>query len=737
MTDTTTSRTMQETGSEPSAPLVFRIEGMDCAEEVSVLRDELASLVGGEQHLAFDVLRGRMIVRDPERRVGPEEIVDAIARTGMRASPWRDDRSDGGDESARSSRTGLTIACAVLGAGGFAAHAFSAGSVGAALGEGAEGGIPLAVRVLYGVAIAAGGVHVLPKAWSAVRRLRPDMNLLMTVAVAGAIGIGEWLEATTVTLLFAVSLALESWSVGRARRAVEKLLSVAPPTARLINEPGGPREVAPEEVHVGQTVLVKPGERIPLDGRVASGESDVDQSPITGESRPVEKAPGDEVFAGTVNGAGALEVTCEKAAADSTLAHVVRLVAEAHAGRSPAEQWVERFARVYTPAVLGLALAVLLVPPLVFDGAWGEWLYRALVLLVIGCPCALVISTPVSIVSALAASARHGVLIKGGVYVEMPARLRVVAMDKTGTLTEGRFAVVEVVPLAGHGEADLIERVAALEQHSNHPIARAIVAHAEERGLALPPVEGFQTIAGKGATGRVEGREYWLGSHRYLEERGQETPEIHDRLEAMSAAGRTVVVVGNSEHVCGLIAIADAVRPEAARTVAEIREAGIERVVMLTGDNRGTAEAVGRATGVDEVQAELLPADKVAAVEELVRRYGTVAMVGDGVNDAPALARASLGIAMGAAGSDAAIETADVALMSDQLDRIPWLVRHARRTLSIIRQNIVVSIGVKIVFVALTFVGLATLWTAIAADMGVSLLVILNALRLLRPHRDT
>jgi Cd2+/Zn2+-exporting ATPase len=562
--------------------------------------------------------------------------------------------------------------------------------------------------------------------------MRPDMNLLMVVAILGATAIGDWFEASTVAFLFALSLALEAWSVGRARRAVAALMNLAPPVARLVFENGGEEEVPPDRVPLGHHFLVRPGERIPLDGRVVRGASDVNQAPITGESVPVPKTPGQEVFAGTINGDATLTIECTKPAEETTLAHIIRLVGEAQARRAPSELWVDRFARVYTPTVMAIAFAVMVIPPLFFGGTWQEWFYRSLVLLVIACPCALVISTPVSIVAALAASARNGVLIKGGLYVEAPARLAAIAMDKTGTLTEGTPTVVEVVPLSGHDENELLERAAALEARSTHPLARAILAHAHKRGITIRPAEDCQITQGKGATGRFNGQDYWLGSHRHLEERRQETEEVHRRLEALSAAGRTVVVVGNASHVCGFIALADTVRPEAKQTLQSLRDAGVKHIVMLTGDNRGTAEAIAREVGVDEVHADLLPADKVNAVEDLVAKYGRVAMVGDGVNDAPALGRATLGIAMGSAGSDAAIEVADIALMSDDLSKLPWLIRHSRRTLAVIRQNIGFSLAVKVLFVILTFVGYSSLWAAIAADTGASLLVIFNALRLLK-----
>ncbi len=730
--------TKSESGKPKPDALRFRIHGMDCSEEVAALKRELAPLVGGEERLSFDVVNGRMTVSGDPAGVSPGDIVQAVARAGLRAEPWRDEPipAKGGPAAKRSRHFSLVAASGLAVLAGFIAHVWIAGNVAAALGGdglGVAQTVPVLSRALYALAILAGGWRIFPRAWLAAKRFRPDMNLLMTIAVAGAVGIGEWFEAATVSFLFAVSLALESWSVGRARRAVAALMDLSPPTARLLRPDGTEAEVPPSEVAVGSRFLVKPGERIPLDGRVMRGASEVNQASITGESVPAPKAPGDAVFAGTICGDGVLEVECTKLAGDTTLAHIIRMVAESHSRRSPAEQWVEKFARIYTPTVLALALLALVVPPLLLGGDWREWLYRSLVFLVIGCPCALVISTPVSIVAALAAAARNGVLVKGGLYLELSARLRAIAVDKTGTLTEGRPAVAAVIPLSGHSEAELVERAAALEARSEHPLAKAIVAFATERGIRPRPADDFQSSQGKGASGQVNGRPYWLGSHRYLEERGEETPEVHRMLEEMAHGGRTVVVVGNGKHVCGFLALADAVRPAARGVLDELRRLGIEHVAMLTGDNKGTAQVIAEATGVDLVYAELLPADKVAVVERLVADYGTVAMVGDGVNDAPAMARATLGIAMGAAGSDAAVEAADIALMSDDLSKLPWLIRHARRTLSVIRQNIAFSLLVKALFVLLTLFGHASLWSAIAADMGASLLVIFNALRLLRP----
>lgn len=708
--------------------LQLRVHGMDCAEEVTLLKRELVPLLGDEEQLGFDVLNRKLTVALDGQDVTEGEVLAAIERTGLKAEAWKDAE---GEESrpfwVRHQRAILTALSGIAGLGGLLLQLGLSGG-----GE----SVPVAAIGAYLVGILAGLLLVLPKAWRAAIALRPDMNLLMSVAVVGAIAIGEWFEGAAVAFLFSFSLLLESWSVGRARRAIASLMDLSPPTAHLHTADGNVQDVAPADVPVGSTVVVRPGEKIPLDGQVISGNSGVNQAPITGESVPVEKSEGHEVFAGTINGDGLLEVKTTKAADDTTLARIIKMVGDAGSKRAPSEKWVERFAAVYTPAVMLLALLILLVPPLALGGDWGEWLYRSLVLLVIACPCAIVISTPVSVVASLAAAARNGVLIKGGVYVEVPAQLRAVAMDKTGTLTQGAPQVVDVVPMNGHDETELLTRAGALELNSNHPLARAIIEETTRRGLSIPAADQFETIQGKGAAGVIAGKPYWLGSHRYLEERGQETADVHKQLQEMQGAGRTVVVVGNDEHVCGFITLADAIREETREAIAQLHEAGIERVVMLTGDNEGTAKAIAREAGIDEVHAELLPEDKVTAIEKLVDELTHVAMIGDGVNDAPALARASLGMAMGAAGSDAAIETADIALMSDDLSKLPWLIHHSRRTLRIIRQNIAFSLAVKAVFVVLTFAGFASLWAAIAADMGASLLVIFNGLRLLRSNSD-
>lgn len=716
----------------------FKIAGMDCAEEVAVLKKELGAMPGVHD-LRFDILNAKMIVDYTEGKLTPDDLRSAVRRAGMRAESWTE-----GTQSppvpafgTKRGRTIITAASGVLVALGFAAHALTA-DLRSAVSESALP-LPLIVKLFYAAAVVAGVWFVAPKAWLAFRRLRPDMNLLMVVAVAGAIVIGQWFEAATVAFLFALSILLEAWSVARARRAVAALMALSPPTARVIEtarrDGAQERELNVADVSIGSTVLVMPGEKFALDGKLTKGQTSVNQAPITGESMPVAKAVGDDVFAGTINGDGTVEFTTTKAASDTTVAHIIRMVGDAQSRRSPSEQWVEKFARYYTPVVMALAIAVMVGPPLFLHGVWSKWCYEGLVLLVIACPCALVISTPVSIVAALASAARNGVLIKGGLFVELPSHLRAIAMDKTGTLTEGKPSVRDIVPLSGHTEMELIEIAAAIESRSEHPLARAVMAKAEELNVRPRPVDDFRAVKGKGAHAVLNGQPVWIGSHRYLEERGQETPELHTNLETLSSAGSSVVIIGNDDHVCGFIAVADRMRSNARLHIADLRSAGIQHIVMLTGDNAGTAEAIGREAGVDEVRAELLPEDKVKAVEELVGRFGQVAMIGDGVNDAPAMARSTLGVAMGAAGTDAAIETADIALMSDDLSKLAWLVRHSRRTLRTIRVNIAASLSVKAVFIALTLSAKATLWGAIAADTGMSLLVVLNALRLLARER--
>lgn len=582
------------------------------------------------------------------------------------------------------------------------------------------------------LAMVSGGIPIFPKALWAARKLRPDINLLTTMAVIGAAAIGQWHEGALVIFLFSLAEALEDFSAERARQAIRRLLELAPKEV-LVKRPEGERIVPVEEVQVGETIIIRPGERIPLDGIVITGSSAVDQSPITGESLPVDKGVGDEVFAGTLNGYGVLEVRVTRIASDTTLARIIRLVEEAQERRAPLQRLIDRFARSYTPAVLASAIVIAVVPPLLFGGAFLDWFYRALVLLVIACPCALVISTPVTIVAGLASAARNGVLIKGGSFLEQMGALRAVAFDKTGTLTEGMPQVTDVVALNDHKPDQVLQTAAALEARSEHPLAQAVVRKAEEMGLRLPSVADFQALPGKGAKGKVNGHLFFIGSPRLFEEKRVPLSEAALTIRQFQLEGKTTILLGTDDHICGVLAVADQVRPAAPEVVHHLRQhCGIYKTVMLTGDNKGTALTIAQKVGVDEVYTELLPEDKVAVVQDLLRRYGKVAMVGDGVNDAPALAVATVGVAMGAAGSDVAIETADIALLTDDLTKIPFTIHLSRKALGIIRFNIAFSLVTKGIFFLLALVGKATLWMAIVADTGASLFVITNGLRLLR-----
>jgi Cd2+/Zn2+-exporting ATPase len=585
----------------------------------------------------------------------------------------------------------------------------------------------------FAIAIASGGAYVIRRALHAARSLALDINVLMLVAVAGAMVLGEWSEGAAVVFLFALAQLLEARAMERARASIRALMDLAPSEAvvRDATHPDGARRVAVDGVRIGDVLLVRPGEKIPLDGRIVSGSSAVNQAPVTGESLPVDKAAGDEVFAGTINGRGGLEVRVERIRADSTLARIIELVERAQAQRAPSQTFVERFARVYTPVVLVAAALIGTVPPLVAGAPWDVWIYRALVLLVISCPCALVISTPVSVVSALAAAARKGVLIKGGARLERLADVRCVAFDKTGTLTTGDLRVVDVTPLDGIAAPRLLQLAASLELRSEHPIGAAIVARAREDGLALAPGEAFQSLPGLGAEAIVDGSRLVVGNHRLFEERGLCSDALHASLASQPSDGRTVVIVGAPAPL-GVIAVADTPRAVARDAVQLLRAHGIGHVALLTGDHEPAARALADAVGVDEIHAGLLPAGKVDAVHALRARHGAVAMIGDGINDAPALAAADVGIAMGVAGTDAALETADVALMADELLKIPYALRLSRATARNIRANIAFSIGLKAAFLIMAVLGVATLWMAVVADMGASLIVIANALRLLR-----
>jgi Cd2+/Zn2+-exporting ATPase len=712
----------------PKTQAELRIHGLDCAEEVGLIRRALDEYPGVHE-LNFDVVRGKMLVHYDEELVSLTRIQQAVTATGLRCEPWSEHSERSRSFLERHARVILTVVSGVCLIAAIALQALAGGDIVRLLlvhdHEGAR--TPAAVPVLSLMAIAAGAVFVLPKAWWSFRRWQPDMNALVTISLVGAVYLGEWLEGATLSFLFALAGLLETYSLARARKAVTSLMEVAPGEAMVVHH-DHEHKVPVERIKVGARVRVRPGERIPCDGTVVAGTSDVNQAMITGESLPVHKTVNDTVFAGTMNGDGVLEIKTTKTATDTTLARIIRMVEGVQHRRAPSEQFVEKFSRYYTPAMMLLALLVVITPPLLAGGDWGEWFYHGMVILLISCPCALVISTPVSIVAALASSARHGVLVKGGAYLEEAGRLKAIAFDKTGVLTRGEPQVRTLIPLNGRKEEEVLARLAGLESHAGHPLGRAIVAYARQRGVRAADVAQFKVRQGRGAEAEVEGERFWVGSLRMMAEKG--LPDIEQaHLEGRTG---TVVACGTEQEAWGLIVLSDPVRGETRRILNEIRELGIERVVMLTGDNADTATAVARETGVDDVQAELLPEGKVSAVEQLRQRYERVAMVGDGVNDAQAMATANVGIAMGGGTLDVVLETADVVLMSGDLEKLPFLLKHARRTLGIIRQNVGIALALKAVFLVMAGLGMATLWMAVAADMGATLLVTFNGLRLLR-----
>jgi Cd2+/Zn2+-exporting ATPase len=601
---------------------------MDCHEEVAVLEKRLKRLAGVEA-LDADVLAQRMRVKYDAARVSTAAIAEAVAQTGMRA--WLEHEEPVSPAGSLRGRQHIVLASGL-------ALAVAAGAT-------LAGASSVIYLVLLGCATAASGATVARRAWTSARNRVLDINVLMLVAVIGAVLIGEWFEAATVIWLFALAQLLEARSMDRARGAIRALMDLTPADA-LVRRDGVERRMSADDVCVGDVVIVKPGEKVPVDGHVAAGLSYVNQAPVTGESLPADKGPGDEVFAGTINGRGVLEVVVSRPRRDTTLARIIHLVERAQAQRAPTQTFIDRFARVYTPIVLSVAVVVAIVPPLAGLGSVHEWLYRSLVLLVISCPCALVISTPVSIVSALAAAARKGVLIKGGVHLERTAAVTCVAFDKTGTLTRGSPRVVEVVALNGLPRAELLGMAAALETRSEHPIGAAIVEYADREGVPVRAAERFEALPGRGARGVVAGRDVSVGNHRLISERGLCTPEVDAHLSRLSAAARTAVIVASGDSVVGIIAVADEPR-EAARDVVEhLRRHGVKHVALLTGDNALSAAALASSLDVDEVHAELLPENKVEVVDRLKRAHGVVAMVGDGVNDAPALAAADVGIAI-------------------------------------------------------------------------------------------
>jgi Cd2+/Zn2+-exporting ATPase len=695
---------------ELHAEAVFRVEGMDCHEEVVILERRLKPLVGVEAMTA-DVIGQRLHIQYDAAKLTTADMVDAVGQTGMRM--WLEHEEPRASAPDVRARFWLTVGAGVALAAGLAVTALER---------------PLAAALCFVAGALVGGIYPARRAVTALRTRTVDINVLMVIAVAGALALGEWFEASSVVFLFALAQWLEARTLERARQAIRALVDLTPRDA--IVKRGAVEQRAPvETVAVGDVVVVRPGDKVPLDGTIVAGHSDVNEAPMTGESLPVDKGPGDEVYAGTINGRGSLELEVTRIGPDTRLARIIHLVEAAQSRRAPVQSFVDRFARIYTPAVIALAVLVAVVPPLIGGADANTWLYRSLVLLVISCPCALVISTPVSIVSALSAAARNGVLIKGGAHLERLASVRAVAFDKTGTLTRGEPAVANVIAVGSASPQDVLRFAAAVETRSEHPIARAIADRARLVGADVPEATGFMSVPGMGVEALVAGRAVVVGNDTLMTLRNIAAPSD---IESFRRDGHTLVFVAVDRVLLGAIAIADPMRETARETLELLRSHGIRHVAMLTGDHPLSARVVADALALDHYEAGLLPQQKHDRVVAMREAHGAMLMVGDGVNDAPALAAADVGVAMGAAGSDAALETADIALMSDELLKIPYALRLARATLFNVKTNVIVSLVLKAAFLVLAITGSATLWMAVLADTGASVIVVANALRLLR-----
>ncbi len=701
-----------------AASTVLRIDGMDCPTEENLIRGKLNGF-SGVTGLEFNLLERRLTLRHSADALSG--ALDALRGLGFDPVVQSDSAATPSIEPPALDRRGL----ALLGVAGLCA-------VGAEAINWADGPLWLVIALSL-VAVFSGGLETYKKGWIALKNRTLNINALMSVAVTGALAIGQWPEAAMVVVLFAIAELIEKLSLERARNAVRGLMAMTPEAASVRQPDNTWLDMPAVQVVVDAIIRVRPGERFALDGVVTQGQSSVNQAPITGESIPIEKAVGDPVYAGSINEVGALEVRVTAASTDSTVARIIHAVEAAQGTRAPTQRFVDQFARIYTPVVFALALLVAVVPPLLFGGLWLAWIYRALVLLVIACPCALVISTPVTVVSGLAAAARRGILIKGGAFLEAGRHLKAIALDKTGTLTVGHPAVVDFLPFADR--AATLRQAASLASHSDHPVSQAITRFAEGQTVLIDPV-AMQALLGRGVQGEVDGQLLYLGNHRLVEELKICSPALEAQLKVLETQGKTTTLLMTKERVLGVFGVADTVRQTSRDAVAALHKLGVH-TTMLTGDNPLTAQAIASQVGIDTVQAELLPTDKLTAIEALAKQYGAVGMVGDGINDAPALARADIGFAMGAAGSDTALETADVALMDDDPRKLAEFIQLSRRTGAILRQNIVLALGIKAVFLVLALLGSATLWMAVFADMGASLLVVANGLRLLRPQQHT
>lgn len=698
--------------------VTLRIPEMDCPTEENIIRQATAS-IDGINKLRFELAERRLLIEGSQS--AQERVLTAIRKAGFEAEPVSTDST--AERPSRFSAIGLAVVAVLLAIAAEALDYFVTASL---LSKGLSMGMAMA-------AIALSGFSTYRKGIAALRRGQLNMNALMGVAVTGAFFIGQWPEAAMVMALYAIAELIEARSVDRARNAIQGLLALAPDTAEINQPDGSWREVPADQVPVKAQARVKPGGRIPLDGRVTHGSSTVNQASVTGESIPVDKSIGDPLFAGTINETGTLVFEVTAVAGNTTLSRIIQAVEQAQSTRAPTQRFVDRFAAIYTPAIFVIALAVALLGPWLFGWTILQAAYKALVLLVIACPCALVIATPVTVVSGLAAAARRGVLIKGGAYLEEARQLRAIALDKTGTITTGKPVLVasEIVSSSG-AERQILSWAASLAGHSDHPVSRAIAGALEPSNDGLLD---FRALPGRGIEARNDGALLILGNHRLIEERGLCNPEIEARLTAHESQGRTVTLLATEKEVLAIFAVADTIKESSRFAIAELHRLGVTSV-MLTGDNIATAKAIAQQANIDDARGNLLPEDKLAAIDELRKRYGETAMTGDGINDAPALARADIGIAMGAAGTDTAMEAADIVIMNDNLGRIPETIRLSRRTHTVLWQNISMALGIKIVFLGLALAGSATMWMAVFADMGASLLVVANGLRMLRDSKS-
>ncbi len=710
----------------------FQIKGLDCPDCAAKLQKRI-SLLEGVHEASLNYASATLLVRHDTEKTGRADILAALEEAGYLASLIAAGAPvpAAGFFSIRNHRVFSTVI-----SGGLIALAFVALLLGKQLTipPFAVAELPITLpHLLYLFAIIAGGYHVARSGYYSLMAKTFDMNFLMTVAVIGALGIGEIEEGAMVVFLFSLGNTLQSYTMDKTRNALRSLMDLAPKEAHL-KKGGRLLNIPVFDIRIGDLIIVKPGEKVPVDGSIVEGTSAVNESPITGESRPVDKRAGETVFAGSINGSGSLEVRVEKQASDSTLSRIIHLVEEAQAQKAPSQTLIDAFAKAYTPLVIISAGAVSVIPPLLFSAPFTEWFYRGLMLLIISCPCALVLSTPVSIVSAIACASRNGILIKGGAYLEEMGAIGAIAFDKTGTLTSRSFLVTDVIGMRGENPGDILKAAASLEMKSEHPLAKAIVTHAQQEGLVFKEPPGLITYPGMGAQAMLDGSQALIGNCAFFLERGIDTTPYDRELARLENEGKTAVLV-HYHSGSGIIALADTVRQEAGSCIEELRRQGIRHMVMLSGDNDRVSSSIARVLKVDGYKAELLPDQKVDAVRELLFKYEKVAMVGDGVNDAPALAVSSVGIAMGAAGSDAAIEAADIALMADDLLTLPFLVHLSRRTLSTIKTNIAFSLTVKAAFIVTVLLGWANLWMAVAADMGTSLLVIVYGMRLMVTRR--